>query len=301
MPACPEMTAAHSVIGRFAPSPSGDLHFGSLLAALASFLDIRQRGGRWLLRIEDLDPHREPPGAADRILRLLELFGLHWDGTVVYQSQRLEAYSEALKQLDSLGLTYPCSCNRRRVRALGGRYDGHCARYPGSVQEPAAVRVQVPPDPIGFEDRIQGPQSFSLATTCGDFIIRRKDGLFAYQLAVAIDDAWQQVSEVLRGADLLDSTPRQIHLLRALGLPVPSYAHIPVASNTHGQKLSKQHFARPLEEKRASIHLHEALAFLGQQPPGELLGAAPEELLQWGIAHWDIQKVARVANIVADE
>jgi len=291
----------HPVIGRFAPSPSGALHFGSLLAALASFLDIRQRGGRWLLRIEDIDPYREPPGAADRILHLLDAFGLHWDGPVLYQSQRLEAYSEALRELQVRGLTYPCNCTRRRMRALGGRYDGHCARHPDSVREPAAVRLRVPENPVRFEDRIQGPQSFSLSTTCGDFIVRRKDGLFAYQLAVAIDDAWQQVTEVLRGSDLLDSTPRQIHVLHELDLPAPAYAHIPVASNADGQKLSKQHFARPLEEDHAGTRLHEALAFLGQEPPANLLGATTEQLLQWGIANWDIQKVPRVATIVTDE
>jgi len=248
----------HPVIGRFAPSPSGALHFGSLLAALASFLDIRQRGGRWLLRIEDIDPYREPPGAADRILHLLDAFGLHWDGPVLYQSQRLEAYSEALRELQVRGLTYPCNCTRRRMRALGGRYDGHCARHPDSVREPAAVRLRVP-------------------------------------------DAWQQVTEVLRGSDLLDSTPRQIHVLHELDLPAPAYAHIPVASNADGQKLSKQHFARPLEEDHAGTRLHEALAFLGQEPPANLLGATTEQLLQWGIANWDIQKVPRVATIVTDE
>ena len=238
--------------GRFAPSPSGALHFGSLLAALASYLDMRQRGGRWLVRMEDLDPDREPPGTADEILRLLDAFGLHWDGSVLFQSDRLDAYEEALRSLVAQGLTYPCSCNRQRIRGLGGCYDGHCARHPETVDHPVAIRIRVPAEPIRFKDRIQGQQCFALTSTCGDFIIRRKDGLFAYQLAVAIDDAWQQVTDVMRGSDLLDSTPRQIHLLQALALPVPDYAHIPVATDARGQKLSKQHFARPLQADEAS-------------------------------------------------
>lgn len=289
------------VIGRFAPTPSGALHFGSLLAALASFLDIRQRGGRWLVRIDDLDPAREPPGAADAILHLLDAFQLHWDGEVVYQSQRLDAYTEALQELQAQGLTYPCSCNRRRIRELNGRYDGHCRRQPDSVRHPAATRVRVPDSPVNFTDRIQGDQSFDLSVICGDFIVRRKDGLIAYQLAAAVDDGHQQITEVLRGSDLLDSTPRQIHLQRALGLSVPSYAHIPVASNADGQKLSKQHFAQPLVVDRAGEHLYTALSFLGQQPPPGLRGAPPAELLEWGIRYWDIQKVPRLANIVTDE
>lgn len=294
---------AHSPVpvGRFAPSPSGALHFGSLLAALASFLDIRQRSGRWLVRMEDLDPDREPPGAADAILRLLEAFQLHWDGRVIYQGQRLEAYAEALQQLEERGLTYPCSCSRKRIRELGGRYDGYCARHPETVRQPAAIRVRVPDEAITFEDRIQGRQSFDLSGLCGDFIIRRKDGLFAYQLAAAVDDGHQQITEVLRGSDLLDSTPRQIHLQRTLGLAEPSYAHIPVASNSAGQKLSKQHFARPLEARHAAQHLYDALIFLGQCPPVDLRGATASELLAWATGHWDIQKVPRVANIVTDK
>lgn len=295
------MTDSRPPVGRFAPSPSGALHFGSLLAALASFLDVRQRGGRWLVRMEDLDPGREPPGAADEILHLLDAFRLHWDGEVIYQSQRLEAYTDALRNLEQRGLTYPCSCNRRRIRELGGRYDGYCARHPEKVGHPAATRVRIPADPVPFHDRIQGHQSFDLAATCGDFIIRRKDGLFAYQLAVAVDDGHQQITEVLRGSDLLDSTPRQIHLQRTLGLAEPSYAHIPVASNAAGQKLSKQHFATPLDGGHAGAHLYDALVFLGQCPPSALRGAGADELLEWGTLHWDIQKVPRVANIVTDK
>ncbi|MEX1196612.1 MAG: tRNA glutamyl-Q(34) synthetase GluQRS [Pseudohongiellaceae bacterium] len=295
------MTDSPLPVGRFAPSPSGALHFGSLLAALASFLDIRQRGGRWLVRMEDLDPDREPPGAADEILRLLDAFRLHWDGEVMYQSQRLEIYADALRDLEKQGRTYPCSCPRRRVRELRGRYDGYCARHPATVRKPAAIRVRVPTGALTFDDRIQGQQAFDLSTTCGDFIVRRKDGLFAYQLATAVDDGDQQITEVLRGSDLLDSTPRQIHLQRALGLAVPSHAHIPVASNVEGQKLSKQHFARPLDARYATQYLYDALSFLGQQPPDRLKGAAAGELLEWGIGHWDIQKVPRVATIVTDQ
>ncbi len=295
------MTATPPLIGRFAPSPSGALHFGSLLAALASFLDARQQGGHWLVRMEDLDPDREPPGAADEILRLLDAFGLHWDGEVLFQSERLQAYSEALHTLETLELTYSCSCSRKRVRELGGCYDGHCDRHPDTVHHPAATRLRVPSDAVCFEDRIQGMQRFSLASICGDFIVRRKDGLFAYQLAVAVDDAWQQITDVVRGADLLDSTPRQIHVLHSLGLTVPRHAHIPVASNIEGQKLSKQHFARPLQIGDAGTQLFRALQYLGQSPPASLRGAPPAELLQWGMVHWDIQKVPRVATITTDD
>lgn len=287
-------------IGRFAPSPSGALHFGSLLAALASFLDARACGGQWLLRMEDLDPAREPPGAADQILYLLDHLGLHWDGPVLYQSQRQEAYTDALQQLREAGLVFPCDCTRKRMRRLGNVYDGHCRNRP-HVPEPHALRLRIEDRDIALPDLIQGRFGQNLSHECGDFIIRRKDGLIAYQLAVVVDDAWQNISHIVRGFDLLDSTPRQLYLQEKLGLAMPRYAHIPVASDAIGQKLSKQHFARPLDQGRATEHIHRALEFLGQAPPAALQQAATKELLAWGVEHWDIHRVPRLATIPINE
>lgn len=283
--------------GRFAPSPTGALHFGSLLAALASYLDARAAGGRWLLRMEDLDPGREQRGAADHILQTLQAMGLQWDGEVLYQSRRLEAYAEALEQLRDRGLVYRCDCNRRRIRSLGGVYDGHCRDRSISPDRQCALRLRVTDETIRFPDVIQGETCQSLEQECGDFVIRRKDGLFAYQLAVVVDDAFQGISHVLRGADLLDSTPRQIHLQRTLALPGPAYAHIPVAANPDGSKLSKQHLARPLDRDHAGGHLARALAVLGQQPPPALERETPEMILEWARTNWDIQKVPRLSTI----
>lgn len=291
------IAARDHIIGRFAPSPSGALHFGSLLAALASFLDIRARSGQWLLRMEDLDPAREPPGAADQILFLLEDLCLHWDGPVLYQSQRLDAYEAALTKLADQGLTYPCDCSRQRIRALGGVYDNQC-RY-RSVPPPgsSATRFKVPEQTVVVDDRIQGQYRQHLHRDCGDFVLRRRDGLIAYQLAVVVDDQWQGVTDILRGHDLLDSTPRQLTLQWALGYRQPVYAHIPVATNHCGQKLSKQHFARPLQRDSASEYLYQALLFLRQQPPASLRQAPPAEQVAWAIAHWDIQHVPKLATI----
>ena len=292
------MTAASDrLIGRFAPSPSGALHFGSLLAALASFLDMRSRGGHWLLRMEDLDPAREPVGAADQILFTLEDLALTWDGPVLYQSSRLEAYSAALEQLTDQRLTYHCDCSRQRVRALGGVYDNLCRTRQSPPAGSSATRFKVPAATCSLEDRIQGRYGQDLLRDCGDFVLRRRDGLFAYQLAVVVDDEYQKVTDVLRGHDLLDSTPRQLALQQALAYRQPSYAHIPVASNQHGQKLSKQHFARPLQRDSAHEYLYEALAFLRQRPPTELRKAPPAEQLTWAIANWDIQRVPKLATI----
>jgi glutamyl-Q tRNA(Asp) synthetase len=284
-------------IGRFAPSPSGALHFGSLIAALASYLDARTCGGRWLLRMEDLDPAREPVGAADSILFTLEKFGLHWDGAVVYQSQRLEAYAEALQTLKQLGLIYPCDCSRQRIRAIGGIYDNACRERKTPPPGDSALRIQVPEQIIEFEDRIQGRCQESLKEQCGDFVLRRRDGLFAYQLAVVVDDAWQGVTDVVRGHDLLESTARQIYLQRLLNTATPAYAHVPVATNTQGQKLSKQHFANPIKHRQCGWYLVEALQFLGQRVPKELLCAPAEQILDWAQMHWDIQAVPKLANI----
>ena len=283
-------------IGRFAPSPSGPLHFGSLIAALASFLDAKANKGQWLLRMEDLDPAREPPEAADQILRCLEQFSLHWDGPVLYQSQRLNAYAEALAILKEQALIYSCACTRQQIHAMGGVYDNRC-RAQRDIRKKSALRVKIDNIQIGFNDRIQGEQHQDLLYECGDFVVVRKDELFAYQLAVVVDDAMQGITDIVRGFDLIDSTPRQIYLQRCLGYPEPRYAHIPIAVNGEGQKLSKQHFAEAIEPKRARELLFKALAFLGQNPDSELAGAQVSELLAWAIDHWDIQAVPKLANI----
>jgi glutamyl-Q tRNA(Asp) synthetase len=264
------------VIGRFAPSPSGPLHFGSLVAALASWLDARAAGGRWLVRVEDLDRPRVQPGAADDILRTLERLGLYWDGAVAFQSRRIAFYERALARLRS---TYPCGCSRREIAdssvnlaADGAQvYPGTCRAGLPAGRTARAERVRVEGN-ISFADRVQGILTQDLEREVGDFVLRRADGQFAYQLAVVVDDADQAITDVVRGADLLDSTPRQIYLQRLLGLPTPRYLHVPVAVDASGEKLSKHAGARPIDRH----DLQRALRFLGQPPsetPAEAVSA----------------------------
>lgn len=282
--------------GRFAPSPSGPLHFGSLLAALASFLDARSHRGSWLVRMEDLDPAREPPGTADLILRTLETFQLCWDGDVVYQSQRQSAYDEAISILKQQDLCFHCACPRQRLRELKGIYDGHCRSM--NLPDPGnALRLRADDQYIRFEDAIQGSHQQNLQHACGDFVIRRRDRLTAYQLAVVVDDAWQNITHVVRGVDLLDSTPRQIYLQSLLNVSTPQYAHIPVAINQLGQKLSKQHFAPALPENQINRCLAEALTALGHPPPRDVTSDTTEQILAWAIADWDVQKVPKLDTI----
>jgi glutamyl-Q tRNA(Asp) synthetase len=266
-------------VGRFAPSPTGPLHFGSLVAALASWLDARAAQGRWLVRIEDLDAPRVQPGAADEILRTLEQLGLNWDGPVVYQSQREQRYAAALQRLQSQ--TYWCGCTRREIAdsALGLAADG-AQIYPGTCRKgivpgkaPRALRIRTMGDEIRFNDRVQGPRRQNVEAGVGDFVLYRADGQFAYQLAVVLDDAEQGVTDVVRGADLLDSTARQICLQRLLGYPQPRYLHVPAAVNTAGEKLSKQTGAPPINVARRNEELRKALAFLGQAETDDLAAA----------------------------
>lgn len=265
--------------GRFAPSPTGPLHFGSLVAALASWLDARAAGGRWLVRLEDLDRPREQPGAAEQILRTLQSFGLYWDGTPQYQSRRGALYDAALGRLGEH--LYWCACSRREIAdsALGLAADG-AQIYPGTcragvpaAKQPRALRVRTAGKEIVFHDRVQGEQRQTLETEVGDFVLRRADGQFAYQLAVVVDDAEQQVTDVVRGADLLDSTARQIFLQRLLGYPQPRYLHVPVAVNAAGEKLSKQTGAATVDASERSATLRQALRFLGQPETDDLAGA----------------------------
>ena len=289
--------------GRFAPSPTGPLHFGSLIAALGSFLEARYQGGEWLLRIEDVDTPRTAPGATTAILRALERYGLHWDGPVVYQSQRTAHYQAALESLLAAGLAYPCTCTRRELthcpRGRDGAplYPGTCRAGPRRPDRPPALRLQVTDALIQFRDAIQGDYRQRLAREVGDFVLRRADGLFAYQLAVVVDDAVQGITQVVRGADLLDSTPRQIVLQRLLGLPTPDYAHLPVVVDARGDKLSKQTGAPPLDERHPGPTLWAALRFLGQQPPPELAGETVPTLIAWAAAHWNLAAIPTSATI----
>lgn len=251
-----------SYIGRFAPSPSGELHFGSLIAALGSYLQARAKQGQWRVRIEDIDPPREVAGAAQRILRQLEHYGLHWDGEVLWQSQRHQAYRDVLHLLENEQRSYYCTCTRRRIQDVGGFYDGHC-RSLRHGPENAATRLRVDTPVLGFTDVLRGSIEVNAAAQ-EDFIIHRRDGLFAYNLAVVVDDHFQGVTEVVRGADLIEPTVRQITLYQTLGWPVPGYLHLPLAITPDGNKLSKQNHAAPLPEGDPRPVLVQALRFLGQ-------------------------------------
>lgn len=285
--------------GRFAPSPSGPLHLGSLLAAVGSFLEARSQGGEWLIRIEDLDPPREMPGAADGILRTLEAYGFEWDGPVEYQSRRLAHYEAALETLRQAKLAYGCACTRKEIadsslRGIDGPiYPGTCRNGLPHGKAARAWRLKVAPGTqICFEDAIQGPQQQYLERQLGDFVLRRADGYFAYQLAVVVDDAEQGISHIVRGADLLDSTPRQIYLQSCLAYPQPKYAHLPVLVNTAGEKLSKQTRAPALMTKAAGEELWTVLDMLGQMPPKGLFGAPIGDLWTWALPNWQRKRVA---------
>ncbi len=292
--------------GRFAPSPTGPLHFGSLVAAVASFLEARRAGGAWLVRIEDLDREREIAGAADEILRTLERFGLHWDEPVLRQSSRLALYEEAFAALGRAGALYACGCSRSEIADSsvhgieGPVYPGTCRAGLPAGRAARASRMRVTDTAIEFADSWQGPVRRRLETDYGDFVVRRADGFFAYQLAVVVDDAAQGITHVVRGADLIESTPRQIFLQQRLGLPTPAYAHHPVATDASGGKLSKQSAAAPVNPDDPGPALHRALAFLGQTPPGELAGGGLEGLWRWALDRWDPARVPAVRTVAVD-
>ena len=283
---------APTYIGRFAPTPSGYLHFGSLVAALASYLDARAAGGRWLLRMEDLDPPREVPGAQDAILSTLASYGLEWDGQLLRQSDRHGEYAALVERLLQQGLAYACTCSRKQLEGCHGIYPGTC-RDAGHAPQNAAIRLRVPNLSYAFIDRVQGEYRQHLGREVGDFVIRRRDGLYAYQLAVVLDDAWQGVSDVVRGADLLDSTPRQLYLQELLGLAQPRYLHVPLIIQPDGYKLGKSYRSPPLPSDQAAPLLVRALRALGQALPGELEHARPPELLAWAVSHWDASRIPR--------
>lgn len=293
-------------VGRFAPSPTGQLHIGSLLSAVASFADARAQGGRWLVRMEDLDPPREVAGAASAILQTLDDFGLHWDGEVVYQSRRHALYRAALAELRARGLVYPCYCSRQTVRQQAPRlgvdgpvYSGHCAALPPDFApengKTPAWRLRVDDNEYGFADDIVGNDQQHLARDVGDFVLRRADGCWAYQLAVVVDDAEQGVNHIVRGQDLLVSTPRQLYLQHLLGYAAPHYAHVPLLTNALGQKWSKQTHAPALQSAEREPLLRLVLHCLGL--PNAPSVDKPEDLLAWAVAHWRIEHVPKRAMV----
>jgi glutamyl-Q tRNA(Asp) synthetase len=277
---------------RFAPSPTGPLHAGSLLAAAGSYLDARTTGSRWLVRIEDIDTPRVIAGCADEQLRTLERFGFEWDGPVLYQSTRLAAYHEALDVLSHAGRTFRCSCTRKEL-ATGedsAGYPGTC-RSGAAKPGPTAVRFRVSDGKIHIDDLFLGPRDFDL-TALGDFVVARRDGLTSYQLAVVVDDAFQEITRVVRGADLLASTPWQIDLQDALGLPRPIYGHLPVVTEAGGAKLSKSRRALPVDAAAAAKALTSTLTLLSQSPPPELARESIKDVWKWALAHWRPQAFA---------
>lgn len=287
------------VVGRFAPSPSGPLHFGSLVAAVGSYCLARQCGGAWLVRIEDLDAPRVVPGSADDILRTLEACGMEWDGPVLYQSRRTDRYQAALDRLQQSGLLFDCGCSRKEVLASaphvgeeGPVYAGVCRVGLPQGRRPRSLRIRVPQEQVCFVDGIFGAREQRLESVVGDFVLRRADGLFAYQLAVVVDDAESGVNQVVRGADLLSSTPRQIFLQSCLGYSPPDYIHLPLALAQDGEKISKRHGAAAIAtvEGRA-LDLWRSLRFLGQSVPEELQNAPAPEVVAWGVKHFVLQQV----------
>ena len=288
----PSSISLASPTGRFAPSPSGPLHYGSLLTAVASYLNIRAHNGTWLVRIDDLDSPREMPGAASKILHALETYGLHWDQEIVYQSNRQHIYNEALEELQEKGLVYPCNCSRKDILERGERvYTGHCREGHLTGRKQCAMRIKVPENTLSWQDLIQGPQSTQLFQTNGDFVVRRADGLYAYHLAVVIDDARQRITESIRGADLLPSTSAQRYLQQVLDIEPPVYGHIPVAVNAKGEKLSKQTGAPPISTSDPRRTLYKAIQDLGQAPPGDLEASSVSDILRWGQQNWSLDKV----------
>lgn len=283
--------------GRFAPSPSGFLHFGSLIAALASFVHAKSQQGSWLIRIEDIDPPREQAGASACILSTLDAFGLHWDESVLYQSQQSTLYSEVLQYLADEGLSYACQCSRAQVKAIGGVYQGQCQPLNLSSENNAVRLVNVAAI-NHFQDLIQGPVQCNKRLAQEDFIIRRKDGLFAYQLAVVVDDIYQGISHVIRGCDLLEPTARQLSFFKVLSSQAPVYGHVPLAVTPLGYKLSKQNKAPAIDIKRPQPALITALKFLGQQPPAQLISYPVDQILDWAITHWCLDKVPKKSEIM---
>ena len=290
---------AEQVVGRFAPSPTGPLHFGSLVAAVGSYCLARQAGGRWLLRMEDLDATRIVPGAADEILFTLDRLGLHWDGEIVWQSRRVEAYRAAVETLRDQGQVFDCACSRKEILLSaphpgeeGPVYPGTCRPGLAAGRKPRALRIIVPDRQICFTDGVFGPMQQVLTEAVGDFVLRRADGMYAYQLAVVVDDAASGINQVVRGADLLLSTPRQIFLHTCLSHPVPEYIHLPLLTDRHGEKISKRHGVVRFDPMvNPSDLIVRALGLLGQIVPEEIGNSAPAEILAWACRNLDRRRI----------
>lgn len=289
--------------GRFAPSPSGPLHFGSLVAAVGSYLQAKSGAAtnQWLVRIEDIDTPRTIAGAASDILRTLEQFGLYWDETEVYQSQRLDFYQHHFQQLRADNQIYPCQCTRARIAELGGVYDGFCRQNTQiNLDSPMAWRIKSQEVPRYFDDGVFGRVHIDAATAQEDYIIKRRDGLFAYQLVVVLDDVDQQITEVVRGADLLTMTPRQQTLFQRFRSQAPTYAHLPLAVSAPGQKLSKQNHATDIRAWPLPVSLAAALRLLGHPPPADIAAGSCEDILQWARQHWQLSAVPKVMEVQVD-
>jgi len=290
-------TGKQPYIGRFAPSPTGPLHLGSLYTALASFLDARHHHGQWRLRIDDLDRFRIVPEASDQILFVLDKLGLHWDGPVYYQSQHIADYHAAIDRLYQNGMLYSCTCSRKKLARLGSVYPGFCRKNTTIPPQPYALRIKTDARPIHFIDRLQGEIQQCLPQTTGDFIIKRKDNIIAYQLAVVIDEQQQHITQVVRGLDLLDSTARQLYIQQQLGLSQPEYMHIPLIVDSHGVKLSKQTQAEAVSAQNPGQTLWYLLQKLNQKPPAELKHAPAQDILAWAIPHWQADKLKKIRAI----
>lgn len=280
-------------IGRFAPSPSGPLHFGSLVTALGSYLQAKTSNGKWLVRIEDIDPPREVKGASSLILKTLEAFNLYWDDQVLYQSNCSERYRSVLASLISEQKAYYCDCTRQRIHSLKNNiYDGFCRERHLALNN-VAIRLKQNHPIFSFDDKIRGQQSIDHINALEDFIIHRKDGLFAYNLVVVLDDNYQGITEIVRGADLLPVTAKQISLYQLFNFTIPNYCHLPLALDSHGNKLSKQNHASPIDIKKTKLLTVQALQFLGQQIPENWQDATQKALLDWAISHWDINHIPK--------
>lgn len=290
-------TSHSSYIGRFAPSPSGPLHLGSLVTALGSFLQAKSQGGLWLVRIDDIDPPREVTGAAKQILCSLESHGLCWDGDVLYQSDRSGAYTQAIEALQKAGLTYACNCTRKQIKSLGTYYTGTC-QYKDLPKEGCALRFLNQVGTPHLEDKLLGLVSADPLATAEDFMIRRKDGLFAYHLAAVVDDIFQQVTEVVRGADLLQPTLCQLALYRAFDTSPPDFVHLPVISSAAGMKLSKQNHAQSIDLTPVKDNLMTALGLLGLRPAKALKNESVDNIIAWSVDNWRLDAIPQQQEIV---
>lgn len=287
-------------VGRFAPAPTGPLHFGSMLAAFTSYLDAKHHNGEWRLRIDNLDAHRCRPEFNDLILFTLDKFGLHWDGEVVYQQQRTDAYTDAMNELAKQDMHYPCYCSRQQLPS-NAPYPGTCLNLPFDTKSAHSIRVKVSEQTIRFNDHLQGDYQQNLQQFVGDFHIKRRDGIYSYHLATVVDDEYQNITYVVRGYDLLDSTPRQIYLQNLLSIKSPEYSHFPVAVNSMGNKFSKQNHAPDISQLNAKSVLAKCLEFLGQSYPNELDDMSVQELIQSATKHWNPEKIKKTESIVITE